>query len=75
MQYSRFCPTPLEIGKRPQSETALGLFLFWRSLTKGEAIMAKLKRGMELKGVSHEHEHKRKSKKKGKKGKSKKGKK
>ena len=35
--------------------------------------MEKHKRGMELKGVSHEH--KRKSKKKGKKGKSKKGKK
>ena len=57
MQYSRFCPTPLEIGKRPQSETALGLFLFWRSSTKGGAIMAKSKhhKGMEIKGVS---EHK-----------------
>ena len=66
MQYSRFCPTPLEIGKRPQSETALGLFLFWRSLTKGEAIMAKSKKGMHIKGVS-EHEGKRhkKGRKKG----------
>ena len=72
MQYSRFCPTPLEIGKRPQSETALGLFLFWRSLTKGEAIMAKSKKGMH-KGVS-EHEGKRHKKHGGKK-KMKKGKK
>ena len=73
MQYSRFCPTPLEIGKRPQSETALGLFLFWRSLTKGEAIMAKSKKGMHIKGVS-EHEGKRRKKHGGKK-KMKKGKK
>jgi hypothetical protein len=66
MQYPRFCPTPLEIGKRPQSETALGLFLFWRSLTKGEAIMAKHKRGMEFKGVSkHEGKRHKKGRKKG----------